>query len=207
MDIELEFQKYIIRKHITQFIVLIMFLILTVLCAIYYFHMDKTMAAYVLIGVLTSLLASLVLVYPESREHFMRGQYRLLAIAEMAAATSRDLSAIIDRNVLIEPAPSDEELRKAYLSGNPKKMERDARAFLLSFKDKFEVLVLSSPELEVSDWGDLYHAKRDLDVQLSLPAGANDIIFLTKALRIMDRVGQDSAFLMDYISRPGQKKD
>jgi len=207
MDIEFEFQKYIIRKHITQFIVLIMFLILAVLCAIYYIHMDKTMAAYVLIGVLTSLLASLVLVYPESREHFMRGQYRLLAIAEMATATSRDLSALICRNVLMEPIPTDEELRKAYQNGNSKKIERDARAFLLTFKEKLEVLVLSSPELEVSDWGDLYHAKRDMEVQLSLPAGANDVIFLTKALRIMDRVGQDSVFLKDYVTRPGQRKD
>ncbi len=207
MDIELEFQKYIIRKHITQFIVLIMFLILAVLCAIYYFHMDKEMAAYVLIGVLTSLLASLVLVYPESRERFMRGQYRLLAIAEMAVLTSKDLGAIIGTNVLIEPMPNDEGLRSAYASANRKTIEKEIRSFVLGFRERIELLVLSSPELEVSDWGDLYHAKRDIDVQLGLPPGPNDLIFLTKALRIMDRIGQDSVFLMDYVSRPEQKKD
>ena len=149
-------------------------------------------------------MASLVFVYPESRDHYTRGQYKLLAIAETAAMMSKNLSRMTGRDVLIEPRPSDDELRAIYR--NRREIAARLRAFMPSFQEMLEVVVLSSPELEVDTWEELYHAKRDIDAHIGFPAGVNDLILMAKVLRLMEDIGEESIFLRNHGSRPGPRK-
>jgi hypothetical protein len=198
MNAEFEFQKRIFLKHIRFFVLLFILLVLSATLGLY-FRFDDWFFAYLFVGSLSSFLASLVFVYPDARDHFFRQQYKLLAIAETSMSLGKDLSRSVGKDVLGTQV-KDEDLRKLYIvKSTPLKV----RAFMPGFVKKLDLLVLSSPELEVTDWEALYHVKRDLDVQSGLPAGANDLLFIVKALRVMDRISEKSIYFRKRI--PGNK--
>ncbi|MFN7991431.1 MAG: hypothetical protein U0R44_04715 [Candidatus Micrarchaeia archaeon] len=196
MNAEFEFQKRIFLKHIRFFVVLFALLIVSALLGLY-FRFNDWFFAYLFVGALSSFLASLVFVYPDARDHFFRQQYKLLAIAEMSMLFGKELSRSIGKDVL-DTHVRDEELRKLYAA---QPTAQKVRAFMPGFVEKLDLIVLSSPELEVGDWEALYHAKRDLDVQSGLPAGANDLLFIAKALRMMDRIGERSIYFRKRIKK------
>lgn len=201
MNVEFEFQKHIFLKHIRFFALLVILLIASPLIG-FYIHIDPTLMASLFVGSMASFLATLVFVYPDSRQHFLREHYKLLAMSEDASHLSKDLSKIIKHDILVEQQLDDESLRKIYSSKN---LTGEVRSFMPILQEHLEILILSSPELDVETWETIYHLKRDIDAQASLSPGSNDLLFMAKALRMLEMLGTKSIFSMKLVGKIRKK--
>jgi len=159
------------------------------LVATIFFNVEIGYLESLFVGIAASFLASIAIIAPLEKDRYNREQHRLLAIWEESGYLSQRLAKIIGYDVVLDLKLPDDQLRKLYLNDSQRK---DIRAFIPNVIRRLEEIIASSPELEITYWNGLYIVKRELATQYEFSHGSNDLICLTKALRVMHTVGEKS---------------